>query len=259
MAGFPALQTTFFWHPTRTSTLNSLQSLRISLEPQFDPEGVRMTASAANRKRYRAPAIIILTLLALVAWPLWLSSTLSRQDQLNTDLIIALRTGQVEEVKSLLEHGADPNSRDLPDVKPRGIVQQMLELITRPPHPEIEHARTALSCASDSKYAAKLTKLLLDKGASVKADDDCEQPAIEWAARGGDLETVQLLLDHGADVNVRDQVGFTPLLGAVLADKPALVRLLLDHGAKQVGNSVGMTPSSMVHSAEIREMLKKRH
>jgi ankyrin repeat protein len=209
-------------------------------------------------KRFCAAILICLSLLVLSAFPVWLSITTSQQEQLNTDLIVALRTGQVEEVKSLLEQGADPNARDLPNVKPPGLLQQIIDLFTHPRHPEVEQARTALSCATDSKHAAVLVKLLLDKGASLKADEKCERPALCWAARGGDIATVRLLLDRGADVNVRDQVGFTPLQGAVLSDKPELVQLLLDHGAQvQGGNNIMGTPFTMARSAEIVNMLKK--
>jgi len=37
---------------------------------------------------------------------------------------------------------------------------------------------------------------------------------INWAAVGGDLNTVKLLLEHGADPSVRDSAGRTPAMDA---------------------------------------------
>ncbi len=181
-----------------------------------------ITSNTNHWKRLRRAIIISLPVLVVIAVPVWLGVTTSQREQLNADLIMALRLGQEEDVKSLLAQGADPNARDLPNAKPPGLLQQMIELFTHPRHPEMEHARTALSCATDSKHAALLVMLLLDKGASLKADEQCELPALFWAARSGDIATVKLLLDRGADVNVQSQVSFTPLQGAVLADNPEL-------------------------------------
>jgi len=208
-----------------------------------------------TRRRLVIGVVLGVLLLALMAFPIGIAMHSANQEALNIDLIQALRTGQVGETRSLLAQGADPNAQDLPDPPARSLLQQLIEAVTHPTHPENQQARRALSCACDSKHAAALVKLLLEKGASVKADDASQQPALFWAARGGDMETVQILLDHGAEVNNSDMVGFTPLQGAALADSPSIVRLLLDHGAKVSGNTVDNTPASMIHSAEIKRML----
>jgi len=211
------------------------------------------------RRRLRNLVIIAFLIVAILVFPIWLYNTTSRQEQLNADLIIACRLGQVEDARELLKQGANPNARDLPDVRPGSVMHQLIELITRPPHLDIINARTALSCATDSKHAFALVTMLLAKGASIRADDDCVQPALAWAARGGDLATVRLLLDHGADINNRDRVGFSALQGAVLADKPELVRLLLDRGAPLTGSTImGQPLSSMTNSAEIVRMLNAK-
>ncbi len=67
--------------------------------------------------------------------------------------------------------------------------------------------------------------------------------ALVFAARQGDLESVQVLLDAGADVNQTTEYGWTPLLAAVHNRYYRLAMLLLERGADpNVANRGGWTP-----------------
>ena len=69
-----------------------------------------------------------------------------------------------------------------------------------------------------------------------KKDAEGKTPLLS-AALHGDIEGVRLLLDKGANVKARDMFGRTPLIAATATwDGPMdcsveIVRLLLDHGA----------------------------
>jgi uncharacterized protein len=194
----------------------------------------------------------------LVGIPAWMLSVQSQREARNEDLIIAAQMGQVAEVKSLLESGADPNARDLP-IPEKKSIPELLAALLHGDHPADQtQYRTVLSCAMDSKHTYEIAKLLLDRGASVKADDATDDPALSRATRDGDMDTVTLLLDHGADVNKTEAGGFTPLAGAILADKSDLVKLLLDRGAKvpSLSPMIG-TPLSIAKSPQVKALLRK--
>ena len=57
--------------------------------------------------------------------------------------------------------------------------------------------------------------LLLEKGASVDAQDKNGYTALHWASWNGHLEVVGTLLDRGASVNVQDNNGDTALFFAL--------------------------------------------
>jgi ankyrin repeat protein len=93
-----------------------------------------------------------------------------------------------------------------------------------------KHGETALHLAASSKNIA-LVRLLLNKGADVKAEGIAERTALHYAVRKDNTAFVHLLLDRGADVNARDKFGCTVLHDAVIEGSTAVVQLLLDRGA----------------------------
>ncbi len=73
-------------------------------------------------------------------------------------------------------------------------------------------------------------KLLIAKGASVKAESDAGVTALHWCT--GDIDKVRLLLDQGADVNKATLLGRTPLLvAASTSGTLETIRLLVQKGA----------------------------
>ena len=69
-------------------------------------------------------------------------------------------------------------------------------------------------------------RLLLEKGADVKATDRDGRTALIWAAQDGHEAVVRLLLEKGADVEAKDRDGRTALIWAAQGGHEAVVRLL---------------------------------
>jgi len=142
-----------------------------------------------------------------------IAEMLSRLDEagaLGRTLIKEVRLGNMTEVVSLLERGADVNALG------RGLSPLML---------------------SARNGRLDLVRLLLDWGADANTPDKDGTNALMHAAQVGSLDLATLLLDRRADVNARDEGGFSALMyAAKLMYAPRqvhrdLVTLLLDRGA----------------------------
>lgn len=128
----------------------------------------------------------------------------------------AARSGDADQVISLLAAGADCNSR----------------------HGEDDE--TPLQAAASAGQLAT-TEALLEAGASVDAVDPWGRTALMWAVGYGarpaepelGLPVVRLLLEHGADAShaANGLELDTPLLAAAKAGSEEAVRLLLEAGA----------------------------
>jgi ankyrin repeat protein len=138
-------------------------------------------------------------------------------------------------IKVLLDHGADPNLRVKDNTLTRTIftMQWFFEDGATP------FVRAAQSGDVD------LMKLLLAHGADPKLATDFGDTALSAAAgigwvegvtyehsRAANVEAVRLLLDLGLDPNSANRDGRTPLMGAALKGRSEVVQLLVDKGAK---------------------------
>lgn len=123
------------------------------------------------------------------------------------------------------------------------------------------HCFTALHWAAAYGHE-NLTRVLLERGANIKAEDRYGSTALHWAAKrghgsstilvnglyvevpteeanpaahpaaGSDHETVvRLLLDNGAHVDTLEDTHHTPLYEAVLRGDHAMAKILLERGA----------------------------
>jgi ankyrin repeat protein len=138
-------------------------------------------------------------------------------------------------LKGLLDHGADPNLRVKDNTLTRTIftMQWFFESGATP------FVRAAQSGDVD------LMKLLLAHGADPKLATDFGDTALSAAAgigwvegvtyehsRAANIEAVKLLLELGLDVNSENRDGRTPLMGAALKGRSEVVQLLVDKGAR---------------------------
>jgi ankyrin repeat protein len=125
----------------------------------------------------------------------------------NTDLFDAVRAGDAEKAKALLQ--GDP---------------KLAEART-------EDGSTALHLAALEGQAA-IAQLLLAGGAQVNARGLREETPLHMAMYDGRREVAELLLASQADVNARNTAGETPLHLAARKGYSELVELLLDHQAE---------------------------
>jgi ankyrin repeat protein len=154
-----------------------------------------------------------------------------------TPLMQAAIVGSPEAMKLLLDNGADPNLANtagstalmfsVTDIaKVRLLVDRGANV-----NATSKFGRTPLLLAALSDGSADIVRLLLAKGADVKAVDGFKTNALLAAAAGNDTEAIRLFVDAGLDVNAVNFAGFTPLMTSANQGNLAAVRLLLAKGA----------------------------
>jgi ankyrin repeat protein len=116
----------------------------------------------------------------------------------STPFLIAAANADVDTMRLLLAHGADPRIRD---------DQNMSALMLAVGQP-FEHAQDPIPQA----ISLPAVRLVLSVGADVEAaNTNYGDTALHLAAYLGYEQIVQLLLDYGADVNQKNKAGWTPL------------------------------------------------
>lgn len=153
-----------------------------------------------------------------------------------TPLQLAIKRGETERAKCLIEVGADPDGRGLWDD-------------WRP-----------LAHAIDKRDEAMVTHLL-EAGASaqtsLKRGGDVP-PLLYTVQRGHSAAFVKTLLDHGADPNaltkMQDGNEWTPLHRVTDRHDPAVLDQLLDHGARPDTKGVCTDDRIMPHPRFVKEV-----
>jgi ankyrin repeat protein len=144
-----------------------------------------------------------------------------------TALMLAIKTGELPIVEMLVKAGANVNTVE-----------------------KFQNQTPLMWAAAAPKNAAGMVKLLLSKGADVKAralysdwpNQISSEPraqyrpvggltALLYASRNGCYDCVEALIAAAADVNVPTPEGVTPLMVALDNDHNDVARLLLDRGA----------------------------
>ena len=127
-----------------------------------------------------------------------------------TPFIRAALSGDIEVMRLLLEHGADPNIATAQGstalMAASGINWIPAQTYTR----------------SEADYV-EAVKLCLDRGADVNATNSLGMAPIHGAANRGWESIIQILADHGARLDVKDNAGRTPMIfaqGIFLAIRP---------------------------------------
>ena len=158
----------------------------------------RISASTAAARQRALPEHF-----AAVAKPVWEDSMPSAPHSTH-ELIAAVRTGQLAEVKTLLNAGALANGAD-------------------------EQGERPLLAAVAGEHG-EIVRLLLQRGASPQVKGPAGRTPLGMAAAAGNLGIVRILLRAGALVDTRSNNGATALHEAVRFDHPTVVHELMAAG-----------------------------
>ena len=124
----------------------------------------------------------------------------SKRRPVSEPLLQAIRADNVQEVKKLLDHGVDPNSRSAGDIETR---------------------KSALECAAEHNDT-EIARLLLDRGAQVNVEGAWGDSALSSAVFQKNPELVQVFIDHGANLDSGGEGGPT-MLGCAVLDLGATI------------------------------------
>lgn len=114
---------------------------------------------------------------------------------------------------------------------------------------------------STGETSYKISKLLIENGADVNAQDNKKRTPLMYASRNDNTAVAQLLIAKGAKVKARDWYHFNPLMYAIQDGHTAIVQLLIEKGAKiNAQDSYGRTPlmyaSQAGHAAVVQLLIE---
>ena len=184
----------------------------------------------------------------------------AQQRNINFDLLQAARTGSADQARTLLEQGANPNSRNrlgdtpLNTAARNGDVEVVKLLIARAADVNLANlARVTPLMSAVYGGHVEVARLLLATNASVEPVDRMEKTAmiyaagngnvpvnqryahdataLMWAAAYGKDDSVKLLLERGADLAARDERGESALSIAEAEKHAGTAALLRSAGA----------------------------
>jgi len=144
---------------------------------------------------------------------------------------MAVKLGDLKQVKAFLEQGTDVNTKD-------------------------ENNQTVLHEAASGKRR-DMAELLIDKGADVNAKDKNGYTPLYSAIWNNDANMVEFLVSKGADVNYSTEKDYPPLHYAVWFENLDMARSLVDNGAKcDIKDQDGWTAFRYAADAANREMIE---
>ena len=188
-------------------------------------------------------------------------------------LFTAIKKGDVETVRLLVEAGADVNAAEgfggntpLHEAVEEGNAEIVQILVDAGADIEAEGFmdQTPLSLAAE-EGVTEIMQILLGQGADngTQEGEDKQAPAIGSEAlfnviEKGDVETVRLLVEAGADVNAAEGFGGnTPLHEAVEEGNAEIVQILVDAGADiEAEGFMGRTPLSLAAEEGATEIMR---
>jgi ankyrin repeat protein len=130
---------------------------------------------------------------------------------INTELMEAVRTQNVQKVREMIAAGANVNA-NMNTTNQSGITPLM-------------------AAAATSDGPIEMARVILEKGAKVNAKDWLGWTPLMYASYNGRTDLAKLLLKKGAEVNAKSNTGWTPLMYAAYKGHVEIGKLLIENGA----------------------------
>ena len=194
-------------------------------------------------------------------------------------LIEAADTGNIGNIKSLLEEGADVNGKNV-----AGGTSLMYSSINHNGTSSLDKVKFLLdngadinaknkngmsslmysSMLSNSTSSLDTVRLLLEKGADVNSQSTNGMSSLMYSSMDSNsnssLDTVRLLLDSGADINAKNKRGQSSLMLASLfsitTSSDDTIRLLLSYGADVLAkNNEGKYPLDQCRNESCKKII----
>ncbi|MBI5209163.1 MAG: ankyrin repeat domain-containing protein [Elusimicrobia bacterium] len=181
----------------------------------------------------------------------------------------AVADGQVDEVKRLLEAGADPNARNAGGLPPlhqlvwaappashaqvfRLLLDRGAKLNAKDAESQTVFMRALARAARPEPDLLATAKLLAASAAEVNGKYKDGRSTLHLAIELGDADLVRAMLERRSDTRAKDRGGATPLMQAILQKKGDLALLLLKNRADLGGETDGGRDALML-AAELAE------
>lgn len=171
-------------------------------------------------------------------------------------LIEAVSDNNIQNVRTLLDRGADVNTIDtdgdtllyiaLWTVDNNADIAMLLVERGVDINAKGEYGYTLLHLAVVEDQS-DIVKFLLEKNADVNVTDEDGSPPLHTALIKSNFDIARLLLEKGADINATDKYGNTPFNDAILSNKVDIIRFLLENKANV--NATGKNDMTPLHVA----------
>ena len=163
----------------------------------------------------------------------------SRQQQkLNAALFDAIDDGDLAQVKTLLDEGADLEARrsyqgETPLVRASEHLDIVQYLLSRGAdiNAQAKYGDTALTGPAECGWLAVM-QVFLDSGIVLDLQERDGSTALMRASHAGQVEAARLLLEYGAGIDLQNRRGQTALDIAIEQGRVAVTELLVKHGAR---------------------------
>lgn len=169
-----------------------------------------------------------------MAVSLWRAGDVAALDDMDTALLAAIESDGIVVVRSLLDHGADPNARDAEGRSPLLIAKKRGHRALAKLVAERGGKLLGALCTRAGEGLAISVKTIqsaLEEGDTLSAGDGEGHTALHLCARAGDVKSVKVLVAAGAPLDAVDHDGSTALLYALQHEQYEIATLLEDAGA----------------------------
>lgn len=180
----------------------------------------------------------------------------------------AARSGHRELAMMLIDHGADPNQKDVWGDTPlhmaarsghQSTARSLVELGARP-NSRANDDRTPLHDAAMQGFS-ETVRFLLKKGAENSGVNSYGTTPLHACVLGGHLKAARILVQDGAGIDAEDKGGHTPLALAAKYGHEQIVEYLIRSGAGiDAEDNEGFTPIALAvthgHEKVVKHLLR---